>query len=99
MNIFYNEDIIQLVLLNLNLKVMFPILLVTAIALLVRSSIVHSRKSKEIKEEDSLTETGSKTVQGIIHESADNIANVVKRGNRIYTNAIKGLAKQDLRLL
>jgi len=35
----------------------------------------------------------------VIHESAKNIANVVKRGNRIYTNAIKGLALQDLSLL
>ena len=34
-----------------------------------------------------------------ILESASNMASVVKRGNRIYTNAIKGLAKQDLTLL
>ena len=86
-------------LLNLNLEVMFPILLVTAFGLLIRSSIVHSRKSKEVKAEDSLVETGSSSVQGVIIESASNISNVVKRGNRIYTNAIKGLAKQDLDLL
>lgn len=83
-------------LLNLNLTVMFPILLAVAIALLVRSSIVHNRKSKEVKAEDSLTKAESSSVQGVIHESANNIANVVKRGNKIYSNAIKGLAKQDL---
>jgi phosphate/sulfate permease len=86
-------------LLNLNLEVMFPILLVTAFALLIRSSIVHNKKTKEVKAEDSLKETGSSSVQGVIIESASNISSVVKRGNRIYTNAVKGLAKQDLALL
>jgi len=86
-------------LLNLNINVMFPILLVVAFALLIRSSIAHNKKSKEVKAEDSLTKAESSSVQGVIHESANNIANVVKRGNKIYTNAIKGLAKQDLTLL
>lgn len=86
-------------LLNLNLHVMFPILLLAALALLIRSSIAHKKKSTATTEEDSLTKTGSKSVQGVIHESASNISNVVKRGNRIYTNAVKGLAKQDLVLL
>lgn len=83
-------------LLNLNLVVMFPILLVTAFALLIRSSMVHNKKSKEIRAEDSLTKAESSSVQGVIHESAGNIANVVKRGVKIYSNAIVGLAKQDL---
>ena len=86
-------------LLNLNIKVMFPILLVVAFALLIRSSIVHNKKSKEAKAEDGLTETGSRSVQGVILESASNISNVVKRGNKIYSNAVNGLAKQDLSLL
>jgi phosphate/sulfate permease len=86
-------------LLNLNLEVMFPILLVVAIGLLVRSTIVYNKKSKESKAEDHLHKAESSSVQGVIHESADNIANVVKRGNRIYTNAINGLAKQDLAML
>jgi phosphate/sulfate permease len=86
-------------LLNLNLEVMFPILLVIAFGLLIRSSIVHNKKTQENKAEDSLKTTGSRSVQGVIHESASNISNAVKRGNRIYTNAVKGLAKQDLSLL
>lgn len=83
-------------LLNLNITVMFPILLLAALALLIRSSFVHNKKSKEVKAEDSLIKAESSSVQGVIHESAGNIANVVKRGNKIYTNAINGLAKQDL---
>ncbi len=86
-------------LLNLNLPVMFPLLLVVAFALLLRNYLAHNKKAKEIKAEDSLTKAESSSVQGVIHESASNISNVVKRGNRIYTNAIKGLAKQDLSLL
>ena len=83
-------------LLNLNINVMFPILIVVVFSLLIRSSIVHNKKSKQVKAEDGLIEAESSSVQGVIHESAHNIANVVKRGNKIYTNAIKGLAKQDL---
>lgn len=86
-------------LLNLNINVMFPILLVIAFALLIRSSIVHNKKSKEAKAEDSLTKAESSSIQGVIVESANNIANVIKRGNKIYTNSINGLAKQDLSLL
>ena len=86
-------------LLNLNIKVMFPILLLTAIALLVRSSMAHNKKNKEAKAEDSLTRAESSSLQGVIYESANNIANVVKRGNKIYTIAINGLAKQDLAML
>ncbi|KAA5828214.1 inorganic phosphate transporter [Algibacter amylolyticus] len=83
-------------LLNLNLTVMFPVLLVAALILLIRSSMLHTKKSKEVKAEDSLIKAESSSVQGVIYESANNVANVVKRGNKIYTNAINGLAKQDL---
>ncbi|MBJ6366732.1 inorganic phosphate transporter [Snuella sedimenti] len=86
-------------LLNLNINVMFPILLLAAFGLLIRSSIAHSKRAKEAKAEDSLTKAESSSIQGVIHESAGNIANVVMRGNKIYTNAINGLAKQDLILL
>ena len=86
-------------LLNLNIHVMFPLLLVMAFGLLIKSSIAHNQKVKETKAEDRLNKTESSSVQGVIHESANNIANVIKRGNRIYTNAINGLALQALSLL
>ncbi|MDN3491926.1 inorganic phosphate transporter [Winogradskyella bathintestinalis] len=86
-------------LLNLNLKIMFPILLISSFALLIRSSIAHNKKTKEVKAEDSLTKAESSSIQGVIFESAGNIANVVKRGNKIYTNAVNGLAKQDHAML
>ncbi|WP_100610258.1 inorganic phosphate transporter [Confluentibacter lentus] len=67
--------------------------------LIVKSSISFTKKMQSDKASDSLRTSESSSIQGIIHESADNIANVVKRGNKIYTNAINGLALQDLSLL
>ena len=78
---------------------MVPVLLLLATILLVRNYISHNKKVKETKAEDKLQKAESSSVQGVIHESAQNIANVVKRGNKIYTNAINGLSKQDLPLL
>ena len=86
-------------LLNLNLHVMFPLLLVVAIGLLTRNFLAHRKKSQEVKAEDTLNKAESTSVQGVIQESAANIASVVKRGGKIYVNAVKGLAKQDLVLL
>jgi phosphate/sulfate permease len=83
-------------LLNLNLEVMFPILLLTAIALLIRSSIVHRKKTQEIASDDRLKKTESSSVQGVISESAANIANVLKRGEKIYAGAFTGLSQQKL---
>ena len=75
------------------------ILFVTAIVFLVRNYIVHRNNNKALEEEEQLEKTESSSTQGVIHESARNIANVVKRGNRIYTSAINGLATQNLALL
>lgn len=86
-------------LLNLNLPLMFPLLLLGAFGLIIRNYIAHNKKTKEVKAEDSLTKAESSSLQGVIQESATNIANVVKRTNRIYSNAIVGLARQDLALL
>lgn len=74
-------------------------LLFAAILLLVRNYVSYNKKSKEIKAEDSLNKAESSSIQGVIEESANNIANVIKRSNKIYTNSINGLAKQDLSLL
>ena len=82
-----------------NPSVMTPILLLLTGILLYRNYRSHKDGSNKTIDEDSLKETGSRSVQGVILESADNISNVVKRGNRIYTNAVSGLAKQDLSLL
>jgi phosphate/sulfate permease len=86
-------------LINWNPKVITPILLLLTAVLLYRNYKSHKEKSTKTLDEDSLKETGSRSVQGVILESASNISNVVKRGNKIYTNAVSGLAIQDLALL
>lgn len=86
-------------LINIHVPSMVAILLLIAILLLVRNYISHNKKTKEIKAEDSLRKTESSSIQGVIEESANNISNVAKRSNKIYSNTIDGLAKQDLDLL
>ena len=86
-------------LINWNPSVMIPILLLLTGILLYRNYKSHRDKSTKPLDEDSLTTAEISSVQGVIHESARNIAKVVKRTNRIYSNAIVGLAKQELPLL
>ena len=83
-------------LINWNKEVIIPILLLLAVFLLARNSINYVKKSKETKAEDSLQRTESKSVQGVINESADNISKVLKRTSKIYENTVNSLIKQDL---
>ena len=75
------------------------VLLILAIVLLGRNYIAYNKKSKNLQAEDSLRKAESSSIQGVIEESANNISNVLKRSKNIYSNAIDGLAKQDLDLL
>ncbi len=83
-------------LINWNKEVMIPILLLLAVILLARNSMKHVRKRKETKVEDSLNRAESKSVQGVIEESADNVSKVLKRVTKINENTINGLINQDL---
>lgn len=69
------------------------ILLVLAAALLVRNYLAHKKNSEALQEEFNLNRAESQTIQGIIEESADNIAKTVSRTEKIYSNVLKGLAK------
>tara|TARA_R110002049_G_scaffold234319_7_gene407572 strand:+ start:587 stop:2881 length:2295 start_codon:yes stop_codon:yes gene_type:complete len=90
---------IILTLINFGTGAAIAILLFVAVLLLARNYISYNKKSKEIKAEDSLRRAESSSVQGVIAESVKNTSNVVKRTNKIYTNAIDGLAKQNLDML
>jgi len=72
------------------------VLFISAIILLIRNYVVHRNNNKALEEEDRLEKAESSSIQGVIHESAKNIANVLKRGNKIYSSAINGLATQNL---
>ncbi|MEN1785276.1 MAG: inorganic phosphate transporter [Bacteroidota bacterium] len=71
------------------------LLLLFSATLLFRNYRSHNKRSKETKVEDSLRRAESSSIQGVIEESATTIANVVKRGNKIYTGAIDGLARHN----
>ncbi len=75
---------------------MIAVLLFLAVLLLVRNSIKHVKSSKETKAEDTLYRTESKSVQGVIKESASNISKALKRVSKINESAINGLINQDL---
>ncbi len=74
-------------------------LLIFTVIVLIKNYLTHRKKSKEQKVEDKLEKAESRSTQGVIVESAKNIANVIKRGNRIYTSAVNGLATHNLKLL
>jgi len=86
-------------LMSLHFPSMVAALLLLVVLLVVRNYVAHNKKSKTLKEEDSLRIAESSSIQGVIQESASNIAKVVKRTNRIYSNAVVGLAKQKIDLL
>lgn len=83
-------------LINLHVPSMVGILLLISLLLLVRNYISLNKKKKEQKAEGQLIKAESSSIQGVIQESAHNIANAIKRANKIYTGAIDGLSKQDL---
>ena len=86
-------------LMRLNVQVMFPILIFTAFGLLINSSIRYKRTQRETITTNSNTKSESRSIQGVIRESADTIAIVFKRGGKVYNSTIFSLAQQDLAAL
>ena len=74
-------------------------LLAFAVIVIARSYKNFRKQAQELKAEDSLKKAESSSIQGVIVESAHNIANVIKRGNKIYSGAINGLATHNLKVL
>jgi len=85
-------------LINMNPTVVTPIFLLLTAVLLYRNYVSHKNKSSKLSNEDNL-KSESSSIQGVIQESADNISNVIKRSNTIYSNAITGLANENTKLL
>lgn len=67
-----------------------------ALFMLGRNYISSKKEIKEAQIEEDLRKAESNTIAGIIEESADNIAKTISRTNKIYTNTLRGLAKQEL---
>src|SRR6056300_1505854 len=72
------------------------ILLMVTAALLIRNYVIHKKKQAEKLNPKVLRKSESKTVQGIINENSENVADVMSRANKISHNVIDGLAKQKI---
>jgi phosphate/sulfate permease len=84
---------------NINVVIFCPVMLVIAIGFLLRNYINQNKETKIINEEDSLKKAESGTVQGIIYESSENVFKVIGRTNKIYDKTIDALARHDLNKL
>lgn len=74
-------------------------LLILVLFLLGRSSVRHTRKTKEKKEKRYLKRAELITINEVINESSNHIAEVVRRSNKLYTNVVNDLATHDLNKL
>jgi len=79
--------------------VMIPVLLVLVAFLIGRNTIIHRKKSKEVKEQEYIERADLITINGVIEESADHISNVANRVNKLYTNVVNDLTNHDLNKL
>ncbi|XLS29837.1 anion permease [Flavobacteriaceae bacterium M23B6Z8] len=71
-------------------------LLLLAAVLLIRSFIVYKRTEKEKNENRKFDRTDLITINEIITESSDNISNVIKRINKLYSEVVDNIGLQDL---
>ncbi|MDG2193405.1 MAG: inorganic phosphate transporter [Polaribacter sp.] len=78
---------------------MVAILLLLVFGLIARNSIRHSKKAKEIKKQHHIERAELITINGVIEESSDHIAEVAQRINKLYTNVVNDLANHDLNKL
>jgi phosphate/sulfate permease len=79
--------------------VMIPVLLVVVAFLIGRNTIIHKKKSKEVKEQEYIERADLITINGVIEESADHISGVANRVNKLYTNVVNDLSNHDLNKL
>ena len=79
--------------------VMIPILLAVVAILIGRNTLIHRKKSKEVKKQVYIERAELITINGVIEESADHISEVATRINKLYTNVVNDLANHDLNKL
>jgi len=75
------------------------ILLLLAAVLIVRNYLKHRKESDEQVDHTALKKSASQTVQGIIEESADNVAKSMYRASKVYSGVVDGLSSQDAKAL
>ena len=79
--------------------VMVAILLLVVVSLMVRNSIMFSRKSKEVKKQRFIERSELININGVIEETSDHISEVIRRVNKLYSSVVNDLSKHDLNKL
>jgi len=79
--------------------VMIPFLLAVVAFLIGRNTLIHRKKSKDVKKQEYIERSESITINGVIEESADHISEVINRVNKLYSNVVNDLANHDLNKL
>ena len=79
--------------------IMIPVLLAVVALLIGRNTLIHRRKSKEVKKQVYIERAELITINGVIEESSDHISEVATRVNKLYTNVVNDLANHDLNKL
>ncbi|WP_299618063.1 inorganic phosphate transporter [uncultured Tenacibaculum sp.] len=80
-------------------QAMIPVLLLVVIAMLVRTTIQYSKKNKEEKQQQFVERAELLSINEIIDESSEHIANVAQRVNKLYSSVVNDLATHDLNKL
>lgn len=78
---------------------MIPVLLLVVIAMLVRTSIQYSKRSKEEKKQMYVERAELISINGVIEESSGHISGVANRVNKLYSSVVNDLANHDLNKL
>jgi phosphate/sulfate permease len=68
--------------------VMIPVLLLVVALLIGRNTLIHRKKSKEVKKQMHFERAELITINGVIEESADHISEVATRVNKLYTSLL-----------
>ena len=79
--------------------VMIPVLLAVVAILIGRNTLIHRKKTNEVKKQQFIERADLITINGVIEESADHISEVATRVNKLYTNVVNDLANHDLNKL
>ncbi len=84
----------------IHVSLYFIILFLAAIAFLVtRTTIQHSKKAKEEKQQQYVERAELISINGVIEESSDHISNVASRVSKLYNNVVSDLSNHDLNKL
>ena len=79
--------------------VMVAILLLLVVSLMIRNSIQHSKKTKEVKKQRFIERAELITINGVIEETSDHISEVIRRVNKLYSSVVTDLSNHDLNKL